>query len=331
MATSQGVGSSLLDRLNSRCRAAEVGSPRRGRWRETNGSLPAVESLEPRVMLSATAVSGAWNGGDFDSVGVFEGGLWQLDLDGDGFLDSPVFAFGLAGDKPIAGDWNGNGVASVGVFRNGIFYLDMDDDRQFDASVDAILRFGSPGDIPVAGNWDGVGGDEIGVFRNGLWCLDVSGNGVWGAGDVFFNFGLAGDTPVAGNWDPATSNDSVGVYRNGIWSIDRNKNFSWDGQGNGLDQAFLFGTSVDKAFAGDFLGDNTDEVAILQDPPVGDPQFFVRELSWFDSNPTTFTAASQPEAQATTALQAEARARTAASTLDDDLRDSLFAEDDELL
>ena len=312
---------SVLDRLNR----AGAAAGRRGRRAAAVGSLPAIESLETRQLLAASPVAGAWTGGVFDSIGVFEGGIWQLDLDGDGFVgdDSPAFAFGLAGDKPIAGDWDGDGVHSVGVFRNGKFFLDVDDNRQFDADVDAIFRFGRGSDIPVAGNWDGTGGDEIGVFRGGVWSLDFSANGSWGAGDVFFNFGRGGDTPVTGNWNTATPADSVAVFRNGIWSVDRNENFEWDGTGAGNDQAFNFGTAADRAFAGDFVNDNTDEVAVFQDPPVGDPTFFVRELSSFPSVAATFAV--------TSASDAEQQAIAAIATDDDDLRDDLFAEDDELL
>ncbi|MGC1272254.1 MAG: hypothetical protein WBC44_01000 [Planctomycetaceae bacterium] len=298
---------------------------RRRRSQQASFGAAAIESLETRLMLAASPVAGAWVGGVFDSIGVFEDGVWQLDLDGDGFVgdDSPAFTYGLAGDTPIAGDWDGDGVHSVGVHRGHTFYLDLDDDRQFTVAGDAILNYGLIGDVPIAGNWDGIGGDEIGIFRRGRWSLDFSANGVFGPGDVVFNFGLANDVPVTGNWTPATLRDSVAVYRGGTWSIDRNENYAWNGTGSGFDQAFDFGTAADEAFAGDFVGDNTDEVAILQDPPVGDPTFFVRELSSFPG----FTAT----AALTASNAAEERSLVASSTADDDRRDELFAGEEMLL
>jgi len=299
-------------------------------WSPASSTAPAIESLESRLLLVASPVAGAWTGGAFDAIGLFEGGVWQLDMDGDTFVgdDSPAFAYGLPGDLPLAGDWDGDGVASVGVFRAGTFYLDLDDDRLFTVAGDLILRFGLQGDIPVAGNWDGDPGDEIGIFRRGLWCLDVSANGAWGAGDVSFFFGLNGDIPVAGNWNPATTNDSVGVFRNGIWSIDRNENFAWNGTGAGFDQAFAFGTFDDRPFAGDFVGDNTDEVAVLQFTPA--PVFFVRELNSF---PVAFTTTAQATsgAQAASLATETERAALTLTNNDDDLRDDLFGLDDTLL
>lgn len=251
--------------LDSITRGRErAGGRARRHWHGYDGGpTAAIESLETRLTLAATPVAGAWLGGAYDSIGVFENGLWQLDLDGDGFVgdDSPAFSFGLPGDYPLAGDWNGDGIHSVGVFRNGYFYLDANSDRIFTVGTDFIIQFGLPGDIPVAGNWDGIPGDEIGVFRNGVWSLDTNGSGRWDFGDIAVNFGLAGDIPVVGNWNEGTLRDSIGIYRNGVWSIDFNEDFVWSGVV--VDRAFSFGSSIDRPFVGDFSGNNRDEVGII--------------------------------------------------------------------
>lgn len=259
-----------VDRIVRYYRENTVRRSRRRATYRAGGASAAIESLETRLTLAATPVAGAWLGGAFDHIGLFENGLWQLDLDGDTFVgdDSPAFTYGLPGDLPIAGDWDGDGIHSVGVFRDGVFYLDADDDRNFSVAGDFIIRFGLAGDIPVAGNWDGIGGDEIGVFRRGVWSLDVSADGFWGAGDAAFNFGLAGDIPLVGNWNAATLRDSVAVYRGGVWSVDLNENYRWDGAG--FDFATTFGSTVDRPFVGDFAGDNRDELGVLSmttDPP----------------------------------------------------------------
>lgn len=225
-------------------------------------------------MPAATPLAGAWTGGVFDQIALYENGIWQLDLDGDRFVgDDGSFQFGIPGDLPVAGDWNGNGFASVGVFRldgagNGLFILDFNDDRVFTGGVDIVARFGVSGDVPVAGNWNGLGGDEIGIFRRGAWAIDTSGNFAWNGtagGDEAFGYGAAGDVPVVGNWNPGTLRDSVGVRRldpagNAVLILDRNENRSFS---SSTDVIFRFGTQADRPFAGDFSGDNTDEVGVV--------------------------------------------------------------------
>lgn len=267
-----------------------------------------VQQLEARKLLAATPVAGAWTGGVFDHVGLFEDGVWQLDLDGDFFVgdDSPPFQFGQPGDLPVVGDWNGDGIHSVGVFRNGHFILDVNDNRAFDAG-DLVAAFGVAGDRPVAGNWDGDAGDEIGIVRNAHWALDTSGNFSWGRGDTAFVFGLASDTPVTGNWNPATSRDGVGIFRNGTWAIDSNEDFRF----TSADVAFNFGASNSRPFTGDFVNNNADEVGIIT--AGGTP--FIRTI------PAPIAAASEPSLAMSTATHdtTESTALAAASaTADED-------------
>ncbi|MEN6557155.1 MAG: SdrD B-like domain-containing protein [Thermoguttaceae bacterium] len=114
------------------------------------------------------ALTGDWNGDGIYTVGIFRGGQWFLDMDGDGRWSEGdvVVDFGQEGDIPIVGDWNGDGVSKLGVFRNGKFILDTNNNRQIDAT-DKVFELGQAGDRPVVGDWTGDGVDKVGVYHDG--------------------------------------------------------------------------------------------------------------------------------------------------------------------
>jgi hypothetical protein len=80
-------------------------------------------------------VVGDWNGSGLSKAGVFSGGWWYLDVNGDGQWSAginTVFFFGASGDVPITGDWSGSGLTNIGVFRSGFWILDMNGNGQID-------------------------------------------------------------------------------------------------------------------------------------------------------------------------------------------------------
>lgn len=111
---------------------------------------------------------GDWNGDGIDTVAVFNGGQWYLDVDGDGkWSDGDIaFTYGLKGDKPVVGDWDGDGVDEVGVFRNGTWQLDTNRNHRLDPE-DRSFQLGGAGDVPVVGDWNADGVDEPGVYIDG--------------------------------------------------------------------------------------------------------------------------------------------------------------------
>jgi serine-aspartate repeat-containing protein C/D/E len=115
------------------------------------------------------AVVGDWNGDGIKKIGVFRGGVWYLDIDGDGRWSAAdvMVHFGREGDAPVAGDWTGDGITKLGVYRNGTFLLDTDNNRQLDAT-DRVFELGSPGDKPFAGHFHGKNVDTIGVYHESV-------------------------------------------------------------------------------------------------------------------------------------------------------------------
>lgn len=113
------------------------------------------------------AIAGDWNGDGITNIGLFRGGVWFLDADGNGtWSEGDVYIenFGQGGDMPVIGDWTGDGVAKIGVYRKGTWYLDTNNNHVLD-SQDKVIQLGGPGDIPVVGDWTGDGVDKVGVYR----------------------------------------------------------------------------------------------------------------------------------------------------------------------
>jgi hypothetical protein len=192
-------------------------------------------------------ILGDWNQSGSAKVGVFRNGLWILDSNGNGVLDSGdrQFTFGQAGDIPVLGDWNGTGTIKAGVFRNGTWILDLSGliAGQSTGLANVTASYGVPGDIPVTGDWTGTGTTKIGIFRNGFWVLDANGDYVMNGSDPFYIFGQTGDTPLTGDWD-GSGISHPGIVRNNSWFL----NYVWNNETGSLGSAgteltFKFGAT----------------------------------------------------------------------------------------
>jgi hypothetical protein len=153
---------SLTDRVG-------IYRPSKGYWRTDlngNGTWDScrVDGCWGFGNLIGLPVAGDWSGNGTDKVGVFDSttGLWKLDLNGTGVLnscttDSCLGPFGVSGDLPVAGDWDGKGTAKIGIFdpATGLWELDQNGNGVFDGcAVDTCLGpFGQSGDIPIVGKW----------------------------------------------------------------------------------------------------------------------------------------------------------------------------------
>ena len=113
-----------------------------------------------------TPIAGDWNGNGIRSIGYFNAGAWQFDVNGDGkfdFEDSST-QFGRAGDLPLVGDFNGDGIEEIAVYRSGTWLIDTNGNRELDAT-DKTFQLGGAADKPVVGDFDGDGIDEPGLYR----------------------------------------------------------------------------------------------------------------------------------------------------------------------
>lgn len=113
-------------------------------------------------------ITGDWNGNGIRSIGYFNNGEWQFDVNGDGrfnYQDAKA-DFGRAGDIPLVGDFNGDGIEEIAVYRSGTWLIDTNGNREIDAA-DKTFQLGGAGDKPVVGDWDGDGIDEPAIYRQG--------------------------------------------------------------------------------------------------------------------------------------------------------------------
>lgn len=113
-------------------------------------------------------VAGDWNGDGIRTIGIFRGGAWHLDMNGDGrFTDRDLTVqFGRAGDRPVVGDWNGDGIDELAVYRAGQWILDTNGNREIDA-LDQVFEMGGPNDMPISGDFNGDGTDDPAIYSPG--------------------------------------------------------------------------------------------------------------------------------------------------------------------
>ena len=75
------------------------------------------------------------------TIGVFRGGVWFLDVDGDGRWSAPdlYIEYGQRDDLPVVGDFNNDGIDDIGIYRAGKWMLDSNGNHEIDAQ-DKVLR-----------------------------------------------------------------------------------------------------------------------------------------------------------------------------------------------
>jgi serine-aspartate repeat-containing protein C/D/E len=115
---------------------------------------------------SDVPIAGDFNGDGIDSLGIYRGGNWRLDVDGDGKLtsDDRSVKFGAKNDIPVVGDFDGDGIDEIGIFRDGKWIIDSNHNGEIDAA-DQVFELGGAGDTPIVGDFNGDGIDEPGTTR----------------------------------------------------------------------------------------------------------------------------------------------------------------------
>ena len=116
------------------------------------------------VFLSFVAgdvpVVGAWSSARVDRVGIYNNGIWYLDINGDyaftGADRTYSFNPGGAGARPLPGDYNGDGFTDLAVFRGGALWIDWNNNGVWDgSSVDRV--FTNVLYLPVVGLFSAAG------------------------------------------------------------------------------------------------------------------------------------------------------------------------------
>jgi len=204
------------------------------------GTITATASMTGYTSNTTTVTANpAPVGSTMDKIGIYQGGVWYLDNNGDGAWagGDSVYSFGGApGYTSIAGDWNATGFTCIGVYKDGIWYLDWNGNGAWDGA-DKAYSFGAPGWMNVTGDWNNDGKTDIGVTNGQQWYLDMNNNGVYDSGvDKAYNFGAPGWTPIVGDWN-ATGNSYIGVTNGQQWYLDWNGDGIWDG----ADKVYSFG------------------------------------------------------------------------------------------
>ncbi len=162
-------------------------------------------------------------------LGVFNGGTWFADRNGDSGFDpaTEIAGWGSPGNTPVVGDWNGDGLDDLGVFSGGTWFLDRNGDRAFDPATE-IVGWGIAGWTPVVGDWNGDGMTDLGaVTPESVWFLDLNGDFTFDPATEMVGWGSPGDIPMPADWN-GDGRDELAVYSGGVWFIDFNGNRQFD-------------------------------------------------------------------------------------------------------
>jgi hypothetical protein len=182
------------------------------------------------------------------SIGIFNAGVWALDVDrtkswtppNNGVGGDEVHYFGQAGDKPVvmyAPPCFSTQTAGIAVTRGNDWYASYNNlDYGWDDDPNAFV-FGSAPFAPVT--W---GGTAV-TFSNGNFLIDWNGNHEHDGGDANIQFGSPGQIPVIGVWATTSGGARVGTFDpvTHKWYVDANGTNTWSGTGTGNDKIWTFG------------------------------------------------------------------------------------------
>jgi len=190
--------------------------PSMGMWNlDLNGNGiwdgPAVDALYSygAGWPNPIPVVGDWTGTGTTKIGIFDNGVWTLDMNGNGAWEGPptdgLYHFGEGWPKPIpvVGDWTGTRKTMIGIFDNGVWTLDLNGNGSWEGPpTDGLYYFGQgwPNPVPVVGDWSGSGLTRIGVFNDGTWTFGSEWQRCLGGpptdGTYYFGVGFSVVVPV---------------------------------------------------------------------------------------------------------------------------------------
>lgn len=113
-------------------------------------------------------VTGDFNGAGISTIGIFSGGKWRLDVNGDGRFTQDIdkqFEFGQPGDIAVVGDFDGDGIDEVAVIRGNQMIVDSNRNQQLDITDRVYeLEGEGEGNHAIVGDFDGDGKDEAALM-----------------------------------------------------------------------------------------------------------------------------------------------------------------------
>ncbi len=205
-------------------------------------------------MPGATPVAGDWDGSGTTKLGVFIGGLWFLDLDGNGTWDAADLwaKLGKKADQAVSGDWNGDGKTDIGIFGPA-WIGDLKAVSVEPGLPDAqnLLPTARPKNVPPQPAEATVGWRTMKKTHAGRMRSDLI--------DHVFEYGTKGDRAVTGDWN-GDGIYTIAIFRNGVWFLD----LDGDGRWSDGDVMVEFGREGDLPVAGDWNGDGITKLGIYR-------------------------------------------------------------------
>jgi serine-aspartate repeat-containing protein C/D/E len=199
-------------------------------------------------------VTGDFNGDGKAEVGVYIGGEWFIDLNGNGLWDDDDLwaKLGKKDDLPVVGDWDGDGKSDIGIYgpewigdSRAVAAEPGLPDAQNQPTKTAKNLPPRPEDATMGERW---------------MKLTAAGQSREDVIDHVFYYGNAPDTPVAGDWN-GDGVDTIGHFRNGRWRLD----VDGTGRHSRHDVEFRYGQAGDRPVVGDFNRDGVDEIGVFRD------------------------------------------------------------------
>jgi hypothetical protein len=243
LTTATGFGATTVQRLGSTATGGGVGGP------------PAPPPTR--------STPGDFDGDGRSDVAVWRPttGEWWLKSSADGLDSHGGYAWGSAGDIPVAGDYDGDRRTDVAVYRptTGFWYI-LKSSTNFSTHVS--YAWGSSTDVPVPADYDGDHRTDVAVYRpsTGMWYILNSGANF--TTYAAYGWGVATDVPVPRDYDGDGKTD-LAVYRPslGVWYIANSST-------NFTTVAYRWGVATDVPVPGDYDGDRKADVAVYR-PSTG--------------------------------------------------------------
>lgn len=201
---------------------------------------------------TGTPISGTWDVGTRESVGVRHGQDLFLKTDHTTGPADIHYKYGRVGDEVFVGDWNGDGIDTPAVRRGNTWYLTNIPGASY---ADILFHYGRENDTVLIGDWNGDGIDTPAVRRGKTiyQSNDFSG----GNAEHEYMYGRETDEVVVGDWN-GNGEETLGVRRGFTYYL---KNTT---TGGNADIVMNYGRANDLVAVGDWDNNGTDTLGVYR-------------------------------------------------------------------